>query len=283
MLVGLKVHADYETRDAYRRLFDGKDVPSRLAELGIEAVEIPLYATTDQDAASSGAQRLIEAGLRVSFHPYTEGTSANPAEFAGLASVAAAQHERFFATAARAAEVQGETVVNIHPAAADSTRSRTELIDRSVSFFSWAKQWCSDRAPSVIPVAELQVAPLAGESITRVGDTPDELERVVTRSGVPACWDVGHAVWNHRRFGSRLAPTDELWGRIGHVHCHDVDEVDHRVLRRGRAPWRDFLEELSGRGFSGTVIMEVTAPTFLEAGGLSALETSIAVVREAVG
>lgn len=97
-----------------------------------------------------------------------------------------------------------------------------------------------------------------------------------------ACWDVGHAVWNHRRFGTPLDPPKQLWKRIGHVHCHDVDQGDHKVLRRGDAHWQRFLHMLSDTGFAGTVVVEVAPQTFLEAGGLSAVEESIAAVSETV-
>jgi sugar phosphate isomerase/epimerase len=119
---------------------------------------------------------------------------------------------------------------------------------------------------------------------------------------VGACWDIGHAVWNHRRFGSDEQPADPLLARIAHVHCHDVGrpadgqaaapgsagepdggdtEVDHRPPRRGAAPWRTFVQRLAAAGYARTVIIEVGPPTFLTCGGLPAVKESIAAVQEA--
>lgn len=282
MRVGLKLDVDFDRSEVYRRLFGGRDVLSCLGELGVEAVEIPLGPSSDLGEVGDKARRCREVGLHVSFHPYSEGHGANPAHFDGPGSPPAVVHQRFLALAAGLAREQGETIVNIHPAAAANRVSRRELVERSVQFFSWARSWCADHAPDVRPVAELQVGPGGGERLIRVGDSPGELAHIVEGSGVAACWDVGHAVWNHRRFGTPQDPPKDLWKRIGHVHCHDVDKVDHRVLCPGDAHWQRFLQMLSGTGFAGTVVVEVAPQTFLDAGGLRAVEESIAAVSEAV-
>lgn len=282
MRIGLKLDVDFDTSESYRRLFGGRDVPSRLNELGVQAVEIPLGRSSDLGEVADKAQRCCEVGLHVSFHPYTEGQGANPAHFDGPGSRPAMVHQRFLTLAASLARDQGETIVNIHPAARAQHGFRGELLERSVQFFSWVSDWCAEHAPNVRPVAELQVAPDVSEQLIRVGASPVELTEIVKRSGVAACWDVGHAVWNHRRFGMSQDPTKELWEWIAHVHCHDVDEEDHRILSHGDTHWRRFLQNLSDTGFAGTVIVEVAPQTFLDAGGLTALEQSIAAVADAV-
>ena len=282
MRVGFKLDVDFDGNEAYRRLFGGGSVPARLKELGVEAVEFPLGPTSDLGEVAATAHQCRSIGLRVSFHPYTERQDANPAHFDGPGSHPAIIHERFFGLAAQISRDQGETIVNVHPAAAAADRaSRIELLDRSVHFFSWANRWCAEHSSDVRPVAELQVAPDEGEGLIRIGDTPDELAQVVERSGVAACWDVGHSEWNNRRFGTNRHPTEQLWKRIAHVHCHDVDEGDHRVLRRGDTHWRRFLQDLAATDYSGTVVIEVAPETFLEAGGPGAFEESIAAVTEA--
>lgn len=278
----MKLDADFDRDARYRELYGTADVPSRLRDLGVEAVEIPLGTESDHDHIVRQARRCRAAGLRVSFHPYSEGSPANPAHFGGASSEPAALHARLLAMAAAVAAEQGETVVNIHPAAvADDGGSRQARVDRSVRFFSWAQQWCGEHARQVRPVAELQIAPDAAEQIIRIGDTPSELAEVVTRSGVGACWDVGHAVINHRRFGTAADPPAGLLDRIAHVHCHDVDEADHRPPRHGDAPWRRFLERLAATGYAGTVVIEVTPPAFLAAGGIGAVEEALDAVRAA--
>ncbi len=284
MRIGLKLDLDFDKDQIYQRLYGGHSVPLRLREAGVEAVEFPLGPSTDLRDAADKARVCREVGLQVSLHPYTEKHEANPAHFEGPRSVPAVIHQRFLALAAELSRDQGETVVNIHPAAGSADLApRADLQERSVQFFAWANGWCCDNAPEVRPVAELQVAPDLEEELIRIGDRPSELSLIVNRSGVGACWDVGHAEWNHRRFGTSKHPGGELWRRIAHVHCHDVDQADHQVLRRGEAHWQRFLQELSETDFVGTVIIEVAPLTFLEAGGWNALTESIAVLKEAAG
>jgi sugar phosphate isomerase/epimerase len=282
MRIGMKLDADFDRRQPYRDLYGTTDVPVRLRELGITAVEIPLGLETDLDHVARQARRCQQEGLHVSFHPYSERHPANPAHFAGPSSEPATVHARFLALAATVAADQGETVVNIHPAAIRGAGwSRSTLVDRSVACFEWARGWCDVHTGDVRPVAELQVAPFGDEPIIRTGDDPAELTEVVTRSGVGVCWDVGHAVWNHRRNATRLEPDDALLARIAHVHCHDVGHVDHLAPRHGDAPWQRFLSRLAATGYERTVIIEVVPSTFLQAGGLPAVEEAVAAVRSA--
>jgi sugar phosphate isomerase/epimerase len=282
MRFGMKLDPDFDDHEPYQRLYGTTEVPARLRELGVEAVEIPLGVDSDLEHVARQARRCRQAELHVSFHPYSERLPANPAHFDGPSSEPAVAHARFFALAATVAADQGDTVVNIHPAAKRGRGwSRYTLVERSVAFFEWARGWCDAHAGDVHPVAELQVAPFADEPVIRTGDDPAELAEVVTRSGVGACWDVGHAVWNHRRFATQLEPDDALLARIAHVHCHDVGEVDHLVPRHGAAPWRRFVSRLAASGYDRTIIIEVVPPTFLDAGGLPAVEEALAAVRAA--
>lgn len=284
MRIGLKLDAGFDDDVVYRRLYGTEDVPRLLGDMGVEAVEIPLGPESDDAFVLAQARRCQAAGLTVSFHPYSEGLGANPTYFTGASSEAARVHTRFLQLATAVAELQGRTIVNIHPTAVGSgVGDRGVLVDRSVRFFDWAQEWCTQHAPDVQPVAELQVAPNPEEDLVRIGDTPEELAQVVEGGGVGACWDVGHAVINHRRFGTVRDPSEALLGRIHHVHCHDVVDSDHYPPRRGDAPWAGFLRRLGGSGYDRTVIIEVTPPTFLGAGGLPAVEESVAAVRDAAG
>ena len=282
MLLGLRLGIDFDTDEAHRHLFGGRDVPELVAELGLGAVELPLGPTSDLDLVGEKAGQCIDAGLRVSLHPYSELDASNPAHHDGPGSLPARTHRRFFRLAAQLSDRQGGTIVNLHPAAAPNDLPRETLVERSVRFFAWAARWCARHAPTVRPVAELQVRPNPTQPLIRIGDTPRELVHVVSRAGVGACWDVGHAVINHRRFGLGHEPPEELWPRIAHVHCHGVEATDHQVPRRGDASWSRFLQALGNRGYGGTVILEVPAATYLDAGGLEAVRESVSAVSEAL-
>ncbi|MHC4702620.1 MAG: sugar phosphate isomerase/epimerase family protein, partial [Planctomycetota bacterium] len=189
-------------------------------------------------------------------------------------------HERFLSVAAEVSSLQqAPTVVNIHPAAAGSDHSRRELVDRSVSFFSWARQWCRQNARQVRVCAELQISPNPDEPIIRIGETYDELLEVVTRSRVRACWDFGHAYMNHLRYGVPLYPSQEFLPHVGHVHCHDVCGDDHHPLMYDAVPWKEFIPLLIESGYCGGIILEIFPWNLTAAGGITSLTESFNAVK----
>ena len=153
------------------------------------------------------------AGLVVSLHPYSEGTRANPTYFAPDAgNGCAALHTGFLAVAAEAALRQHVAViVNVHAAAAPAGHPRRDLLEQSVRFFQWAREWCEKNAPDVCPVSELQIAPDAGEPVQRIADNYAELLEIAARSEVGVllgfwpCVSQLPAFWN--RAGSTSGTT----------------------------------------------------------------------------
>jgi sugar phosphate isomerase/epimerase len=283
MRIGIKLGLGFAQKDVYRSLYGERQIPAYLREIGFEAVETPIGPKTDAQTLMEHVRACHDAGLRVSLHPYSEGTDYDPAQFlTDQDNPCGELHERLFDLAADTARLQEDpTIVNIHSAAADLDRDRAELVDRSVRFFEWARDVCRGFGPVVRPVVELQIRPNPDEPLQRIADSYDELLEVVQRSGCGACWDFGHAVMNARRFGLPLDPPEALRSRIVHVHCHDVDQDDHQPLIFGNVPWRRFLDALGGAGFAGTVILEVPPTKFLAAGGLTALERSAEALRSA--
>lgn len=282
MQLGIKLNIGFEQRERFRRLYGNRDTLAYLKGLGVSSVETPVRAKTVEEDLADHLRRCCEAGLGLSLHPYTEGSEFNPARFSLKAdNPCRTLHERFFLLAAEGAElVKGKTVVNVHPAAGSLHVPRRGLVDRSARFFEWANTWCREKAPSVHPVAELQIHPNPGETVQRVGDRFDELFEVVERSGCGACWDFGHGFLNAQLFGMAPEPPPELLPRITHVHLHDVNHEDHQPLIYGRVPWERYLENLVAAGFDGTVILEVPPENFTAAGGLESLEHSVRAVLE---
>lgn len=192
--------------------------------------------------------------------------------------------ERFLSLPGEVARLQqAPAVVNFHPAAGPLEIPRDELLERSVRFFGWAVSWAQSHAPGARPVAGLQIRPDPGEPVQRLGDTYDELLRIVGRSGVDACWDFGHAAMNAWRFALPLDPLRVLRRRLGHVHCHDVDREDHRPLLHGTVPWQRWLCEQLGAGYRGTVLLEVAPRAFLRAGGTDTLVRSVRALQSVAG
>jgi sugar phosphate isomerase/epimerase len=281
MQIGIKLDIGFADNETYRRLYGDREILGYLAELGVEAIETPVGLETGDQALEEHIQTCCQAGFKMSLHPYSELTPANPAFFSPEKDNSCVQlHRHIFEFAAKAAELQqAEAVVNIHPAAAADDHSREALLEKSVQFFTWAQEWCQSHAPAVRPVSELQIAPNPEEPLHRIADNYEELLHVVKGSGGEACWDFGHAVMNHRRFGTDLHPPVILLEKMVHVHCHDVDPVvDHRPLVFDNVPWPEFLSNLIDSGFDGTVILEVVPASFLDAGGLSSLSRSVALL-----
>jgi sugar phosphate isomerase/epimerase len=280
MRIGMKVEIGFTEQESWRILAGGRDVLALLRGLGVSAVETPVGADTDGSALAHHLRLCEAAGLVASLHPYSEGTRANPAYFEpDVANNCVALHTGFLAVAAEATSRQHvPAIVNVHAAAAPVGHPRRDLLEQSVRFFQWAREWCEKNAPDVRPVSELQIAPDAGEPIQRIADNYAELLKIAVRSEVGVCWDFGHAFLNSRRFGTELDPPAELLGRILHVHCHDVDVSDHRPLICGNVPWQRFLGRLIDAGFDGTVVLELLPDAFLAMGGLVALERSISAL-----
>ena len=282
MLIGIKLEIGFSQRPLYRRLYGDRDIPKYLRELGFSSVETPIGLEIDPEALYDHVACCRDVGLRVSLHPYCEGTVCDPTFFSIEPDNACRHHqERLLSLAAEAAEIQqSPMVVNIHPATGPSTLSRRELVDRSVAFLVWARQWCARNAPDVQGVAELQFSPDPGEPVQRIGDTYDELLQITTRSEVRACWDFGHAYFNSQRFGVPLYPPEALLERIGHVHCHDVCLGDHCPLIYDTLPWREFIRRLIEKGFDETIILEVPPSAFLAAGGLESVDRSMELLMD---
>ena len=276
MLIGVKLDIGFHENDSYRRLFGHENVFELFTRMGIRAVETAVGPETDFAALSEHTHLCAAAGYRVSFHPYTELTPFNPAYFTRANGRGRHFHTRVFLAAEEAAERQGcPAIVNIHGAAAPLGEDRAVLLDESIRFFTWAREWCLENAPRVTPVAELQFQPFADETVHRIGDRYDELMEIVTRAEVGACLDFGHAFMNAERFGRPLAPQAEFLEKIVHIHCHDARDIDHYPLVFDRVPWRRLLSSVIEVGFDGTVILEVPPENFLKAGGLDALARSI--------
>jgi sugar phosphate isomerase/epimerase len=288
MLIGLKLDVGFSHDEVYRRLYGDREILPFLRELGFDAVETPVGPETPTDELREHIARCVGAGLKVSLHPYSEGTLANSLYFApDENNPCRRMHQRFFTLAAEAARLaQYPTIVNIHGAAGTDKDPREFLVERTIAFFTWAGQWCRENAPQVGVTVELQISPNADEPCQRIGDKYEELLEIVQRTNpAPAeagvCWDFGHAYWNTRRYGWPLTPPETLLPHIRHVHCHDVSGgEDHQPLVYGAVPWRDFLKLLRDHGFDGRVILEVTSSEFVKAGGLQSLIDSVQALKE---
>jgi len=276
MNIGIKLDIGFSENESYRQLFGTRNPLSLLRDLGVRALETAVDTGTDFDALGNYIRACTAAGFHVSLHPYTERMPGNPSRFSRDGGRCRQFHAKVFSAAEDAAERQGRpAIVNVHGAAGPREDDRDVLLIESIRFFTWAREWCAENAPHVNVITELQFRPYPDEAIQRIGDDYAELLDLVKRAEIDACWDLGHAYMNARRFELSMEPPAELLPRIVHIHCHDVKDIDHHPLVYARVPWDRLLESVVEHGFDKTVILEVPAGNFLQAGGLDALMQSI--------
>jgi sugar phosphate isomerase/epimerase len=277
MLIGLKLDIGFSQNENYRCLYGERDILAFLRGHGVELVETPVGPGTQLEALREHVVRCVDAGLQVTLHPYSEGSIFNLAYFTDSDdNPCRLLHEQFFSLAAEVAErQQAPTLLNIHGAAGTATESRGHLVDRSIAFFTWARDWCRRNTPEVSVTVELQIRPDPDEPRQRIGDRYDELLEIATSSDVRVCWDFGHGYWNAHNYGDPIEPPETLLRRIGHVHCHDVKKDDHQPLVYGAVPWRNFIQRLIDHGFDDRIILEVPPDAFLDAGGIDSVTASL--------
>ena len=140
MLIGLKLDIGFAQDEVCRQLYGERDILVFLKELGFDGVETPVGPETQPDELREHIARCVGAGLKVSLHPYSEGSIFNPLYFAPDENNPCRQlHERFLSLAAEAARLQQyPTIVNIHGAAGTDKDPRPYLVEQSIAFFTWA-------------------------------------------------------------------------------------------------------------------------------------------------
>jgi sugar phosphate isomerase/epimerase len=282
MQIGLKLDIGFADDETCRQLYGQRDILAFLRARDVEAIETAVGPETDMRALREHVARCVAAGFVMSFHPYSEGGIFNPASFSAAGTNPCRElHARFLETAAEAAGLQNsEAIVNVHAAAASLAAPRRELLEQSVAFLTWAREFCERQAPRVKVTTELQFRPHPYEPTQRICDNYDELLEVATRAEVRTCWDFGHAYWNAKRYDAPLWPPEELFERIAHVHCHDAHGTDHQPLIYGAITWKSFLRRLFDSGYDGRIILEVPPWSFVRAGGLQTLTDSLGALTE---
>ena len=81
MLIGLKLDIGFERDETCRRLYGEREILPFLRELGIGAVETPVGPQTQPEVLKEHIRRCVDAGMKVSLHPYSEASIFNPAHF----------------------------------------------------------------------------------------------------------------------------------------------------------------------------------------------------------
>jgi sugar phosphate isomerase/epimerase len=250
-----------------------------------EASVGPCRTHSELDLLAAEARACADAGLTMSVHPYLP-PPCNPAAM-GTRPEPASTIDRLLAAAASVRDLAGEPVrVVLHPATlslpqgADLAAMRPVLLARSRDYVALVADRAS-RRPGVRPMIEHQLATMPGESIIRIGDTADELLRVVDEADAGVCWDTGHYLLAVDRHGQPAQPPERFVRRVEHVHLHAVaDGIDHRVIEAGSRALPAYVRMLADAGFSGSLTLEYSAVAILASGGFRAvIDRSLDVLR----
>jgi sugar phosphate isomerase/epimerase len=143
----------------------------------------------------------------------------------------------------------------------------------------------AEAAAGVRPVIEHQLAAKPGERIIRIGDTYEELLRLVDGLDVGVCWDTGHYLLAVDRHGQAERPPAEFVRRVEHVHLHAVvGGVDHCVIEPGSRGLPAYLRMLAREGFSGSLTLEYSAAAILAGGSYeAAVDRSLGALEAYLG
>ena len=133
MLIGLKLDIGFAQDEVCRRLYGDRDILAFLRDLGFDGVETPVGPETQTDDLREHIARCVGAGLKVSLHPYSEGSIFNVMYFAPDEDNPCRRlHERFLSLAAEAARLQQyPTIVNIH-GAAGTDKDPARILSRAI-------------------------------------------------------------------------------------------------------------------------------------------------------
>ncbi len=286
--LGMKVPLDWRERRRDGEFPDVEGGPyGLLTRLGFDCVEFsvgvelrgeqPVVAALEREARACR-----EHGLRVALHPGPGALDNALASWFGPTADCQPAVRPVVEVCATAARITGGRVpIVLHPAQlgcrpADvgAEELRSELVRRSGLFFAALERAVREAEPRLRPVAEHQVPPSPEEAIIRIGDTYEELLRVVSGCRLGICWDTGHYILAAERYGQEAVPPAEFVARTAHVHLHDVVAGrDHQVIRPGSGRLAEYVRLLRRHGFDGCVTLEYTENAIAEAGGPKAALT----------
>ncbi len=210
-------------------------------------------------------EQSLKAGLKVNFHPYTEG-KCNPSSFEDKDDNPAREMaSEFLQFCHQVSQLQGRrTVLVLHGASTTNIgnpslreRGREFFKERTNQFFKWMERYILEKKLNVLLVSELQIPPSVKENFLRVGDSYTEILETLSGTGLGICWDTGHGYFAHLRKGISLFPPEDFMKKVKHLHLHDVrGGEDHQPILAGTIPLAKYLKLLDESCFSGDITLE---------------------------
>ena len=288
---GIKLGCDWRARPEWSRLLAGsQDLPEALKGLGITHAEFAFWRRDstarwepgrEAELVFEAAKDLIFKGFKVYLHPYVHQDRRGPGYLGEPGDEVVTSHlEQAIDLASRLAGMQGSRGLLVFHAAdaprPESTGSggdagwRAELLLRSQAFFRHADAYIRRTGADVAVVCE---NPPPRASRIRIGESPEELLRVVEGTSFGVCLDVGHYRLCADLGLAPHLPPPELMRRVEHVHLHSARQgVDHLPAHLGARYLRRRLAELRALGKELGVTLEYDYGDGGEEDPLSVLE-----------
>ena len=245
---------------------------SRIKTAGIDFAEIQYNDSVSWEDIYSLVGRCAEHDLYASLHPYPSknlrAEAFTETEFSDFLT-------EFLDTVVAVKGITGYPVrLTFHGGEANGNPCNQNLADATAhakEFVAWMVNKVETDYPDILLFFETQIpAGLGNEEMVRLGDTFDSLLDLAEGTDARFTWDFGHSFVSSRINKQALQPPAEFLSRVGHVHAHDVVEIekakfglrDHRPLGTGICPWKEYCQLLGGAGFDETIEFELPLDVF---------------------
>lgn len=247
---------------------------SRIKGAGIDFVEIQHNDSVSWEDINRLAGRCLEHELYVSVHPYP---SENLRAEVFTETDSSDSLTELLNNVATVKEITGRSVrLTFHGGVANGSPCHQNLADATAhanQFVAWMVNKVETDYPDILLFFETQIpAGLGNEGMVRLGDTFTSLLDLAEGTDARFTWDFGHSFVSSQIKKQALQPPAEFLSRVGHVHAHDVVEIekakfglrDHRPIGTGICPWKEYCQLLSTAGFDETIEFELGLDQFAD-------------------
>ncbi|MBN1676551.1 MAG: sugar phosphate isomerase/epimerase [Kiritimatiellae bacterium] len=256
-------------------------------ELGMQFVEYGIKTDWNPDALRQRVRHALDSGLRVHFHPYTDGEVIG---FERPDKACRAIMTDMLEFCARAAREQGAPAamvlhggrVRLWQLAESEKRPRADYVAETRRYLSWLTKTVRDREFDVEIMLETNV-PSPKPDLLLVGDSYDEALETAEGLEVGICWDMGHMFTGVVQNRLPRFPDARFLRRVRHVHLHEVvNHADHYPPIYGTLPIEQYVADLKRAGFDRDITLELDFDKLRAAGEVrDVLTRSVARVRTA--
>lgn len=288
MIEPVKSKYGFSLRSTWLKDLGGRDLVKSLAKMGFHYLEI--MPNSAQDAGftlSEIVDVILDQNLYACFHaPYAVSdqlTRSGQGDAPEVRNIL----QPIFDEALRAALLQNsQVIINIHGASGlKNPPIKPEYFQRTLQMLKWISGE-AELSGENIQIA-IELLPYA-QNRTRVGDRYKDLVKLVRQinsSKLGIGWDMGHGWVSRLRQRDFGVPGPDYLKKVVHTHIHDIDPEgwDHAPLVYHTLPLRQYIQLLTGVGYSGTWLLEIDPKQVARIGrAIPVIEDSLRKLQEIV-